>query len=172
MAGEELIQGKMAQDKIKEVVWNLGSKVRICHLLRTKVGSVHQPEARQPLYLTYSITSNVGLSFSFLSVNILHTMIVVGIQLLSHVQLFATPWTWHTRLPCPSLSPRVCSNSHPLSQRYHAAISSSVTPFPFCSHLQSFPESGSFLVSPFFTSGGQSIGISASASVLPKKSQG
>ena len=116
VAGEELIQGKMAQDKIKEVAWNLGSKVRICHLLRTKVESVHQPEARQPLHLTYFITLNVGRSFSFLSVNISHTMIVVSIQLLSHVHLFVTPWTQRTRLPRPSPSPRACSNSCPWSQ--------------------------------------------------------
>ena len=69
----------------------------------------------------------------------------------------------HTRLPCPSLSPRVCSNSCPLSQWCHPAFSSSVTAFSFCS--QSFPASGSFPVSRLFTSGDQSIG--ASASVLP-----
>ena len=68
----------------------------------------------------------------------------------------------HTRLPCPSPSPRTCSNSCPLSQRCHP---SSVIPFSFC--LQSFPASGSFLMSWLFTSGGQSIGASASASVFP-----
>ena len=76
----------------------------------------------------------------------------------------------HTRLSCPLLSPRVCSNSCPLSQRCHSAISSSVV--PFSSHLQSFPASGSFPVSQLFTSGGQSIGASASASVLSMNSQG
>ena len=169
VAGEELIQGKMAQDKIKEVVWNLGSQVRICHLLRTKIGSVHQPEARRPLHLTYFITSNVGLSFSFLSVNILHTMIVVGIQFLSHVQLFATPWTRHTRLPCPSSSPRACSNLCPWSQWCLPTISSSVVPFSTCP--QSFPVSRTFPMSWLFASGGQSIGASASASVLPMNIQ-
>ena len=169
VAGEELIQGKMAQDKIKEVVWNLGSQVRICHLLKTKIGSVHQPEARRPLHLTYFITSNVGLSFSFLSVNILHTMTVVGIQFLSHAQLFATPWTRHTRLPCPSSSPRACSNLCPWSQWCHPTISSSVVPFSSCIH--SFEASGSFPMSQFFQSCGQSIGASASASVLPMNIQ-
>ena len=71
----------------------------------------------------------------------------------------------HTRFPCPSLSPRVCSKSDPLSQWCHPTISPSVTPFFSC--LQSFPASGSFPVSWLFPSCGQSIGVSASASVLP-----
>ena len=71
----------------------------------------------------------------------------------------------HARLPCPSLSLRVCSNSCPLSRWYHPTISSSVTPFSFC--LQSFPASGSFLMSQLFISGGQRIGVPSSASVLP-----
>ena len=71
----------------------------------------------------------------------------------------------HTRLPCPSLSPRVCSNSCPFSQWCHPAIASSVIPFSSCP--QSFPESGSFPMSWLFEPGGQSIGASASASVLP-----
>ena len=70
----------------------------------------------------------------------------------------------HTRLPCPSLSHGVCSNSSPLSRWCHPTISSSVILFP--SHLQSFPATGSFPMSQFFTSGGQSIGVSASALVL------
>ena len=68
------------------------------------------------------------------------------------------------RLPCPSPSPRACSNSCPLSGWCHPTISSSV--IPFSSHLQSFPASGSFPVSQLFASGGQSTGASASASVL------
>ena len=75
---------------------------------------------------------------------------------------------WHTRLPCPSSIPRACSNSCPLSQWCHLTISSFVIPFSF---LQSFPASGSFLMSQFFTSGGQNIGVSASASVLPMNIQ-
>ena len=66
------------------------------------------------------------------------------------------------RLPCPSPTPGACSNSWPLSQWCQSIISSSVSPFSFC--LQSFPASGSFLISQFFASGGQSIGASASAS--------
>ena len=75
----------------------------------------------------------------------------------------------HTRLPCPSPTPRTCSNSCPLNQWYHPAILSSVVPFSSC--LQSFPASGSFLMSQFFASHGQSIGASASASVLPMNIQ-
>ena len=76
----------------------------------------------------------------------------------------------HARLPCPLPSPRACSNSCPLSQRCHPTILSSVTPFSSC--LQSFLASESFLTSPLFTSGGHSIGASASASVLPMNIQG
>ena len=76
----------------------------------------------------------------------------------------------HARLPYPSLSPRACSNSCPLSQWCHPTISSSAVPFSLC--LQSFPASGSFPVSRFLVSGGQSIGASASASVLPVNIQG
>ena len=70
----------------------------------------------------------------------------------------------YARLPFPSPAPSVYSNSYPLSQWCHPTISSSVVPF---SYLQSFPASGSFPVSQFFTSGSQSIGVSALASVLP-----
>ena len=69
----------------------------------------------------------------------------------------------NSRLPCPSLSPWVCSNSCPLSQWCYPTISSSLVPFSSC--LQSFPASGSFPMSQHFVSGGQSIG--ASAAVLP-----
>ena len=75
----------------------------------------------------------------------------------------------HADLPCPSPSPGDCSNSYPLSKWCHPTISSSVV--PFSSGLWSFPASGSFLMSQFFTSGGQSIGASASASVLPMNTQ-
>ena len=71
----------------------------------------------------------------------------------------------HARLPCPSPFPGACSDSHPLSQWCHPTTSSSVVPFSSC--LQSFPASGSFLMSQVITSGGQSIRASALASVLP-----
>ena len=93
----------------------------------------------------------------------------VVVQSLSRVSL----WPYglrHTRLLCPSPSPRVCSNSCPLSQLCHPAISSSVVPFSYCP--QSFPASEFFSISQLFTSGGQSIEASASASVLPMNIQG
>ena len=76
----------------------------------------------------------------------------------------------HTRPPCPSPIPGVHSDSRPLSQWWHPTILSSGVPFSTC--LQSFPASGSFLMSWLFASGGQSIGASASASVLPMNIQG
>ena len=81
------------------------------------------------------------------------------------------PHEWqHVRPPCPSPTSRVHSNSHPLSQWCHPAISSSVIPFSSCP--QSLPVSESFPMSQLFTWGGQSTGVSALASFLPKKSQG
>ena len=88
---------------------------------------------------------------------------------LSCVWLFVTRGLQHTRLPCSLPAPRACSNSCSLSQWCHPTISSSV--IPFSSYLQSFPASESFPVSQFFISGGQSIGASASASVLPMNIQ-
>ena len=90
--------------------------------------------------------------------------------LFSHSVMSNSLWPHglqHARLPCPSPSPGVFSNSCPLSQSCHPTISSSV--FPFSSCLQSFPASGSFLMSWLFTSGGQSIGASA---VLPMNIKG
>ena len=75
----------------------------------------------------------------------------------------------HARPPYPSPTPGVYPNSCPLSQWCHSIISSSVVPFSFC--LQSVSASRSFKMSQFFTSGGQSIGVSASASVLPMNIQ-
>ena len=75
----------------------------------------------------------------------------------------------HARPPCPSPTPRVYSDSSPSSQWCHPTISSFVIPFPSC--LQSFPASGSFQMSQFIASGDWSIGISASASVLPMNTQ-
>ena len=75
----------------------------------------------------------------------------------------------HARLPCPSPTPRVHLNPCPLSRWCHPTISSSVVPFFSCP--QSFQSSGSFPMSQLFASGGQSIGVSASASVLPVNNQ-
>ena len=76
----------------------------------------------------------------------------------------------HARLPCPSPTSGAYSNSCPSSRWCHSTISSFVVPFSSC--IQSFQASGSFQMSQFFTSGGQSIGVSASTSVLPVNNQG
>ena len=91
--------------------------------------------------------------------------LLLVVQLLSCVSLQPHRLK-HTRLPCPSLSNTVCSNSCPLSRWCHPTISSC-----HLFYLQSSPASGSFPMSQFFTSGGQSIGASASASVLPMNIQ-
>ena len=88
---------------------------------------------------------------------------VIVLQSLSCVWLFATHGLQHARLPCPSLSPEVCSDSCPLSWWCYPTISSSTALFSFC--LQYFPASGSLPMSQLFASGGQSFG--ASASFLP-----
>ena len=109
-----------------------------------------------------------------LSVNIANTLFLsyfankLALVLFSHSVMSSSLLPHglrHTRTPCPSPTPRACSNSCPLSRRCHLTISSSVIPFSFC--LQSFLPSGSFPMNQFFTSGGQSIGVSASALVLP-----
>ena len=97
---------------------------------------------------------------------LLLTLQFISVQ-FSHSVVSDSLWPYelqHAVPPYPSPSPRVHSNSCPLSQWCHPTISSSVV--PFFSRLQSFPPSESFPVSQFFTSGGQSIGASASASVL------
>ena len=94
-----------------------------------------------------------------------------SVQLLSLVRLFLRPHELqHARPPCPSPTPGVEPDSGPSSQWCHPAISSSVVPFSSCP--QSLPASESFPRSQLFTWGGQSIGVSALASFLPKKSQG
>ena len=99
-----------------------------------------------------------------------HSRIITVVQFLSHVRFLATAQTAAPSLPCPSPSLGACSNSCPFSQWCHPIISSSVTPFFSC--LQFFPESGSFPRSQFFALGGQSIGVSASALVLPMNIHG
>ena len=104
------------------------------------------------------------MSLTFPSI---HTIFVIVVQSLSHVSdSLQFHRLQHSRLPRPSPSPRICSNSCPLSQWCHPTISSSVILF------SSFPASGSFPVTRLFASGGQSIGASASASVFLMNIQG
>ena len=97
--------------------------------------------------------------------SIMHCVALQFLLLFSHSVMSNSLWPhWlqHTRLPCPSPTPRKCSNSCPSSQWCH----------PTTSHLQSFSASGSFPMSQLFTAGGQSIRASASTSVLPMNIQG
>ena len=97
---------------------------------------------------------------------------ISSVQSLSRVWLFVTPWTAACQASLssrPSPTPAIYSNSYPLSQWCHPTILSSVSPFSSCP--QSFPTSRSFLLSQLFTSGGQSTGDSALASVLPMNIQ-
>ena len=97
---------------------------------------------------------------------------IVSVQLRSFTQSCLTLRSHglqHARLPCPSPAPRAYSNSCPSSEWWHPTISASVV--PFSSHLQSVPAWGSFQMSQFLASGGQSIGVLASTSVLPMNIQ-
>ena len=103
----------------------------------------------------------IGITATFSSVQFSHSVVSDSLQ----------PYeSRHARPPCPSPTPGVHSNSYPSSQWCHPTISSAVVPFSSC--LQSLPKSGSFPLSQLFTRGGQSTGVSALASFLPKKSEG
>ena len=95
--------------------------------------------------------------------------LISSVQSLSHVQLFATPWIAAHQPPCPSQTPAVYSDSCPSSRWCHPTISSSVVPSSSCP--QSLPTSGSFPMSQLFPWDDQSIGVSASTSVLPMNTQ-
>ena len=105
------------------------------------------------------------LSLSFMALSLVQFSSVQFISVPQSCLTLCNPMDWHTRLPCTSPPPGVYSNSCPLSWWCHPTISSFVV--SFYSYLQSFPASGSFPVIQFFTSGCQSIRVSASASVLP-----
>ena len=155
-----------------EELWNIGDKSQFC-LMRISL------RATNTLYLKSVCLWNIKWKEEDEGYNesskIIKTRLVHSFKRYrsSSVQfscsVLSDSW-WphglqHARLPCPSPAPRACSNSCPLSQWCHQTISSSVVPFSSC--LQSFPASGSFPMSQFFTSGGQSIGVSISASLLP-----
>ena len=100
---------------------------------------------------------------------LLHTLLSVQLSSSVVCKSLRPHGLQHTRLLCSPPTPRACSHSCPLCPWGHPTVSSSFIPFSSC--LQSFPESGSFLRNQFFTTGGQSIGASASASVLPMNIQ-
>ena len=116
-------------------------------------------ERRSILCMIYNLTPYVGK-------NAVEKKIFSSVQ-FNHPVVSDSSWLHglqQARSPCPSASPGACSNSCPLSWWCHPTISSSVVPFSSC--LWSFPESGSFPMSQFFTSGDQGIGVSTSTSVL------
>ena len=129
---------------------------RLAHRGKNKQTNKQKNSAQISPYVKF--TQTTGPTFS----SVQFSRSVVSDSLRTHE-------SQHTRPPCPSPTPGVYSNSCPSSQRCHPAISSSVVPFSSC--RQSLPASGSFPMSQLFTWGGQSIGVSASGSVLPMNTQ-
>ena len=114
-------------------------------------------------WITLFITKNSMLTHKEVHSSVQFSRSVVSDSLRPHE-------SQHARPPCPSPTPRVHADSRPSSPWYHPAISSSVVPFSSCP--QSLPASKSFPMNQLFTRGGQSPGVSALASFLPKKSEG
>ena len=117
---------------------------------------------------TYSARS-LGKNWSKVNAYNQTVRTISSVQPLSCVRLFATPWTAAHQASLSITTPGAYSNSCPSYRRYHPTISSSV--IPFSSYPQSFPASGSFQLNQLLTSHSQSIGVSASASVLPMNIQ-
>ena len=129
----------------------------------------------QLLLLKGKILGYSGFSSGVFLTSLLYGLSLLMLSVSSFSLSVVSNYLWshglqHARSPCPSPTTGACSNSCPLSWWCHPTISSSVVPFSSC--LQSFPASGSFPMSQFFASGGQSIGVSASISVLPPKLKG
>ena len=157
--------------KVMVLLFNMMSRLVIAFLTRSKHLLTSWPQSMSTVILEPKKIKFV--TASTFPPSICMNPSVNSIQ-FSSVQSLSCPTLWShglqiARLPCPSPTPRVYSNSCPLSRWCRPNILSSVV--PFCSRLQSFPASGSFPMSQFFTSGGQSIRISASASVLPMNIQ-
>ena len=135
-------------------------------LLR-KVREHRSKESHFSRFNIYALVWYLFVSFWLTSLHMTHSRSIQLVQFSSSVVSDSDPTnrTQHARSPCPSPTPRVHPNPCLLSQWCHPTISSSVV--PFSSHLQSFPASGTFLVSQFFASDSQSIGVSASALILP-----
>ena len=127
----------------------------ICNIWHNHVNSTQFINNFQKILLLIHIPCSLKISVQFSHSVVSNSLWLHGLQ--------------RARLPCPPSTPRACSNSCPLSQWCHTTVSSSVGPFSHC--LQSFSASGSFPKSQFFASGGQSIGASALASVLPMSIQ-
>ena len=117
----------------------------------------------------YSCKSSCNMCMSVSNVYLYKCLSSVQFKLLSRVQLFVTPWTAARQVSLSITNSQSFLKLMSIESMMPSSISSSVIPFSSC--LQSFPASGSFPVSQFFTSGGQSIGVSASASILPMNIQ-
>ena len=147
---------------------NLQNPLSVSALQHIWISTSHVSSAQQgwaaSVYLTGQLSyRKIALSVSVaLTVSVQFSCSVVSDSLRPHE-------SQHTRPPCPSPTPRVYSDSCPSSRWCHPAISSSVVPFSSCP--QSLSASGSFPMSQLFARGGQSIGVSASASVLPMNTQ-
>ena len=152
------------QNQSSRTGWSAGSK------LTQTCQAALRPWAHQLSHWWLSTSTTQGLSSKPFRIPCLKQFI--SSVHFSHSGISNSLWPHglqHARLPWPSPFPRACSNSRPSSRWCHPTISSSV--IHFSSYLQSFPASGSFPMSQFFTSGGKSIGVSALASVLPMNIQ-
>ena len=136
-------------------------RVIVCQNFSLLIRENEDEKAEAKSLINWSFAIDIGMNKDISSVQFGHS--VISDCLWPHR-------LQHGRLPCPSPSPGVHSNSRPSSRWCHPAVSTSVVPFSSCS--QSLPASGSFPMSRLFASGGQSIGASASASVLPMNIQG
>ena len=129
----------------------LSNEHNFCNIWHNHVNSTQFINNFQKILLLIHIPRSLKISVQFSHSVMSNSLWLHGLQ--------------HARLPSPPPTPRVCSNSCPLSQWCHPTVSSPVGPFSHC--LQYFLASGSFPMSQFFASGGQIIRVSASASVLP-----
>ena len=155
---EILIQVNEFISRMSDLSWSQGNvKYVSCH----QTDSIERIEIKfkEIIFLFLKVLFSCLISLHFIFVSKLFS----SVHSLSHVWLFPTPWLQHASFPCLSPTPRACSNSCPSSRWCHPTISSSVVPFSSC--LQSLPATGSSPINQFSTSGAQSIGASASASV-------
>ena len=152
---------EMLLEKLYLRTWHSGHKLSICRK-KNVISVKHNKEAEANLL--FALHFNLGLCWYLVQSGI-HVLLLV-VESLSHVWLFVAHGLHHARHPGPSPSPTACLNSCLLSWWCHPT---SVVPFSSCP--KSFPSSGSFLTSQFFTSGDQSVGASASALVLPMNIQ-
>ena len=162
---ENAIWGKLWELVTQESAWRKstpGRGISRAKALRRKLAWDSGETARRSVSWNRVSKVEPGCRVMWGLVGVVRTLVA---QLLSHILHFATHGLQLIRLPHPSVSPGACSDSSLLCRWCYLTISSSATPFSVC--LQFFSAAGSFPVSLLFISGGQSIGVSASAPVLP-----